>query len=224
MTAKFDTVPSNKMNLVASRLPLRFKEGEIGAERPLESVMTEKTPLRVMVVDDEGRPYRQLTLTLAIDVHSRVIHGFRLGFNRENQTDDAEAGGNAVSLNEQREKLHPDLAGASPDESKLEMSISDRTTEFTDTRFVTACSDRGITGEETKAIRAEHKGFFERALRATRSQFADLLPGGPQFTYARWEWGGTQQEMFMTLKELREALTRWIVKVYHHTPHPASGE
>src|SRR3546814_21008412 len=57
---------------------LRIKEKGITATRPLELAMTDATPFQVLVIDEKGRVHERLTLTLVIDVYSRVILGFHL--------------------------------------------------------------------------------------------------------------------------------------------------
>src|SRR3546814_19650690 len=47
----------------------------------------------------------------------------------------------------------------------------------------------------------------------------DLLPGGQQFDKEQWALRDPEKEACMTIDEVREALTRWIVQIYHHTPH-----
>src|SRR3546814_17720882 len=82
-----------------------------------------------------------------------------------------------------------------------------------------ALGSLGINHETTKKDSPEHKGIVERAFLTILKGLTDLLPGGQQFDKELWALRDPEKEACMTLDEVREALTRWIVQIYHHTPH-----
>src|SRR3546814_15768761 len=86
--------------------------------------MTDAKPFQVLVIDEKGRVHERLTLTLVIDVYSRVILGFHLGFEAESWSGYCQALRNAMSPKTYLEKLYPDLAGAWPVEGQIETIIS----------------------------------------------------------------------------------------------------
>src|SRR3546814_8100773 len=85
--------------------------------------MTDATPFQVLVIDEKGRVHERLTLTLVIDVYSRVFLGFHLGFEAESWSGYCQALRNAMSPKTYFEKLYPDLAGAWPVEGQIETII-----------------------------------------------------------------------------------------------------
>src|SRR3546814_10401963 len=85
--------------------------------------------------------------------------------------------------------------------------------------FVNALGSLGINHETTKKDSPEHKGIVERAFLTILKGLTDLLPGGQQFDKEQWALRDPEKEACMTLDEVREALTRWIVQIYLHTPH-----
>ncbi|MFN4764694.1 hypothetical protein ACKGJN_16315, partial [Gillisia sp. Q332] len=198
---------------------LQIKEKGITAKRPLELVMTDATPFQVLVVDENGRLHKRLTLTLVIDVYSRLILGFHLGFEDESWAGYCQALRNAMSPKTYLEKLYPDLAGAWPAEGKFETIISDSTTALMNARFTNACGALRVNHETTNKDKPEHKGVVERAFLTILHQLTDLLPGGMRFNKHQWQLRDPEKEACMTLDDVREALTRWIVQIYHHTQH-----
>src|SRR3546814_7478895 len=126
--------------------------------------MTDATPFQVLVIDEKGRVHERLTLTLVIDVYSRVILGFHLGFEAESWSGYCQALRNAMSPKTYLEKLYPVLAGAWPVEGQIETIISDSTTALMNARFMNALGSLGINHEPTKNASPANKDLVDRAI------------------------------------------------------------
>jgi putative transposase len=206
----------------AAERQFRIKMPRQRAERPLQVTYTDTTSYPGAIRDAYG-VHRSLTLTFVLDDYSRAVVGFRLGFEAESWAAYSQALRNAILPKSYLADLYPDIAGRWPIAGRMETIVSDSTSALINASFQNGCAFLGINHETTKKDAPEDKGPVERSFGSVCRQFAAHLPGGGEFKEGDWKLRYPIQEASLSLEDLRADITRWIVEVYHHTPHRGLG-
>ncbi|WP_187648733.1 Mu transposase C-terminal domain-containing protein [Nitrosophilus labii] len=188
------------------------------AKYPLEIVQTDHTPLDIQIVDETYRkPIGRPTLTLAIDVYSRMIYGFCLTLE-------------APGLYSVGKTIYMGLI--SKENYLKELGIEgewkiygipntihvDNAKEFRSKGLETFCSVMGINLEFRPKGRPKSGGHIERAIKTFNIQIHKLKGTTFSNPQERGDYDSEKNAIF-TLKELEKYLTEWIVNYYHKKPH-----
>jgi putative transposase len=193
-----------------------------GGAQPLAVVQIDHTPADIILVDEVHRkPIGRPTLTLAIDVFSRMIVGLYLSFEKPN----AVAVGMCLSMAicSKREYLaERSVDGEWPVWGVMSTVHCDNGKEFRGSVLQRACEEYAIDLQWRPALLPHFGGHIER-LMGTMANEVRKLPGAT-FSNTRQRKGyNSEKEAALTLKEFEQHLLDFIVNVYHQRPHSELG-
>jgi len=191
-----------------------------GADYPLAVVQIDHTPMDVIVVDDLnreaiGRP----TLTIAIDVFSKMIVGFYITLESPSAFSTGLCLSNGIIGKEVylKELELEDLSW--PCWGVMRTIHADNAKEFRGTLLGKAAVDYGIIVERRPKGSPNYGGHVERAFRTYMSEVHNELPGT---TFSNVQAKGdydAEGNAVMTMDALEKWFTIFIVGVYHQKPH-----
>ena len=196
--------------------PLRGKFP--GGKFPNEVVQIDHTPVDLIVVDQEhrlpvGRPY----LTIALDVATKMITGFRMTLEAPGDSSAGLCIAHAA-LAKEHWLAKRDIHAEWPIFGKMQKIHVDNAKEFRGKMLRRACDEHGIILENRPKGQPNYGPHVERAFRTFMAE-AQNLPGTTfsnvqeRFTY------DSEGKACMTLEELETWFTVFIVYCYHHRSH-----
>jgi putative transposase len=189
-----------------------------GADYPLAVAQIDHTPMDLIVVDEEHRqPIQRPSLTVVIDVYSRMVLGFAIYLEKPSAFTAGLAIANAVLPKEDW------LAGAAvqaewPCWGKMRKIHCDNAKEFRGTVIGRACQDHSIAVEHRPPREPRYGGHIERGFRTWLTR-AHRLKGT---TFSSVEQKGdydSEGRAIMTRAELEKWFTIYVAKVYANTYH-----
>jgi putative transposase len=189
-----------------------------GADFPLAVAQIDHTPMDVVVVDEEHRqPIQRPSLTVVIDVYSRMVLGFAIYLEKPSAFAAGLAIVHAVLPKEDW------LAGVGvqaqwPCWGKMRKIHCDNAKEFRGTVIGRACQDHNITVEHRPPREPRYGGHIERGF-GTWLTRARRLKGT---TFSNVEQKGdydSEGRAIMTRAELEKWFTIYVAKVYANTFH-----
>jgi len=189
-----------------------------GADRPLAAAKIDHTPMDVIVVDEEHRqPIQRPSLTVVIDVYSRIVLGFAIYLEKPSAFTAGLAIEHAVLPKEDW------LAGVGvraewPCWGKMRKIHCDNAKEFRGSVIGRACQDHGITVEHRPPREPRYGGHIERGF-GTWLTRARRIKGT---TFSNVEKKGdydSEDRAIMTRDELEKWFTIYVAKVYANTFH-----
>lgn len=193
-----------------------------GADHPFAFVEIDHTPADIITVDEVHRqPVARPYITLAIDVHTRMIAGLYLSY------DPPSAASVALCLAQamcpKREYLAAlGVSGTWPVWGKIGTVHCDNAREFRGSSLVRGCQEHGINIAWRPVKVPNYGGHVERAMN-TLARELHKLPG-TTFSNPRERKGyDSMAEATMTLKELERHLVDFFVNVYHQRVHTELG-
>jgi putative transposase len=192
------------------------------AGHPFSVVQIDHTPADVIVVDEIhrkpiGRPY----ITLAIDVHSRMVAGFYLSL------DPPSAASVGLCLAQamcpKREYLAAlGVAGSWPVWGRIATVHCDNAKEFRGAVLERACQEHGINLAWRPVKIPRYGGHIERMM-GTLAGELHKLPGTTFSNIKDRKGYDSMAEASLTLKELERHLVDFFVNVYHQRVHGELG-
>jgi putative transposase len=189
-----------------------------GADYPLAVAQIDHTPMDLIVVDEEHRqPIQRPSLTVVIDVYSRMVLGFTIYLEKPSAFTAGLAIAHAVLPKEDW------LAGVAvqaewPCWGKMRKIHCDNAKEFRGSVIGRACQDHGITVEHRPPREPRYGGHIERGFRTWLTR-AHRLKGT---TFSSVEQKGdydSEGRAIMTRAELEKWFTIYVAKVYANTYH-----
>jgi putative transposase len=193
-----------------------------GADHPFDFVEIDHTPADVITVDEVhrqpvGRPY----ITLAIDVHSRMIAGLYLSY------DPPSAASVGLCLAQamcpKREYLAQlGVSGEWPVWGRIGTVHCDNAKEFRGITLTRGCEEHGINIAWRPVKVPKYGGHIERMMGTTARQI-HRLPGTTFSNTQQRKGYDSTAEATMTLKELERHLVEFYVNVYHQSVHGKLG-
>ena len=189
-----------------------------GADHPLAVAQIDHTPMDVIVVDEEHRlPIQRPSLTVVIDVYSRMVLGFAIYLEKPSAFTAGLAIAHAVLPKENW------LAGVGvqaewPCWGKMRTIHCDNAKEFRGTVIGRACQDHDIAVEHRPPREPRYGGHIERGF-GTWLTRARRLKGT---TFSNVEQKGdydSEARAVMTRAELEKWFTIYVAKVYANTFH-----
>jgi putative transposase len=196
--------------------------GGLRAEAPLDIVEIDHTKVDVTVVDQSSRkPIGRPTLTLAIDVATRMAMGFHLSLEPPCLTSVALCLTHAV-MDKSAWLVARDIAADWPACGIPRIVHVDNGAEFHALAFERACAEHGVDLTYRPPGTPRFGGHIERLI-GTMMGAAHLLPGS-HFSSVR-DRGDVDPEASatMTLRELETWLALEIVGGYHARAHRSLG-
>ena len=189
-----------------------------GAEHPLDVIQIDHTPADMIIVDDVYRkPIGRPSLTIAIDVNSRVLMGFNLWLDAPSI---ASTGLCLMHALMPKEKWLKDLGinASWPCYGRPRKIHTDNAAEFRGTVLGRACENYGIDLEHRPRGSPNYGGTVERSFR-TFMRKTHTAPGTTfSNTKSKFEYDSEGKAIF-TLKEFEYWFTIYITKIYHHKKH-----
>lgn len=204
----------NRFQPAAGRFP--------NADYPLAVVQIDHTPVDIILVDDVyrkavGRPW----ITLAIDVHTRMVVGFHLSFDAPSETSVALCVAQSICPKTEWLELH----GIDTDWPVWGFPGTihvDNGPEFRSDNFRKACVAYGINIEFRPVRQPRYGGHIERLLGTLLSEIHDL-PGTTFSSIKDRDGYDSEKQAVMTKTEFEEWLAVLICKVYHRRMHSSIG-
>ena len=193
-----------------------------GATYPLAVVQIDHTKLDIHLVDEKHRePIGRPWLTLAIDVHSRMIMGFYLSL------DAPSANSVGLCIQHSANKKDSELARLNIDAEWpvwgfMRTLHADNGKDFRSATIRDACLEYGIDINWRPVKTPHYGGHIERML-GTVAKEIHAIPGT---TFSNVQERGdykSEAKARMTLDELRTWFVTWITGVYHNRVHRQIG-
>ncbi|MGB7816662.1 MAG: Mu transposase C-terminal domain-containing protein [Methylotenera sp.] len=201
----------------AARLKYRTSIGSTHAEKPLSVVEADHTRLDVVGVDElTGLPIDRPWLTIIIDVRTRCILGFHLGYEPPSHATVAAALKHAIMP----KVMHGSIRGNWPMLGIPEMMVVDNGLEFHGNALKALCGEIGINLSFCPRKRGWSKGSVERVIGTINRNISEMVPSGRTFhsIAARGDYDSVKQAA-VSLEALRIGIAKYIVDVYHERFH-----
>ncbi len=192
--------------------------GEFSAARPLDVVQIDHTPVDVFVVDAETRQgMTRPWLTLAIDVHTRMVVGLHLSLDAPSVISVGLCLLNAVfDKATTLERLGIDAVWPA---MGLPRTIHvDNGAEFHSRAFLRGCQEHGIHVDWRPPGTPRYGGHIERLI-GTSMGAIHVLAGSTGSSVADRQGRDARERATMTMRELERWLLLEIVGKYHHKVH-----
>jgi putative transposase len=197
------------------------KLGHHIVSRPLATVQIDHTPLDILLVDEQdrtcivGRPW----ITLAMDVFSRMVVGFHVSFDPPGAMGTGLCLAHAILPKEKKLK-QLNVDGDWPCWGIPDTLHLDNAKEFRGVMLRKAATEYGFDITWRPAARPEYGGHIERLL-GTLLRELHTLPGTTFSNPQQRQEYDSEGRAVLTLPELEEWLTRYIVEIYHQRNHSA---
>ncbi|WP_255731578.1 hypothetical protein [Phaeobacter sp. B1627] len=104
-----------------------------------------------------------------------------------------------------------------------ELILFDGGSAFKSMRFRMAAEDLGVMWEMAMNGVPENRGTIERAFGSLRSDFAPRLSGHTFSSIMEKGDADPEKRAALTLDDFTFALLRWVIDIYHNTPHHGLG-
>jgi len=221
-----------RVSVLSDRLKLEKREGRKraaekyeplkghfpGADCPLAVAQIDHTPMDVIVVDEEHRqPIQRPSLTVVIDVYSRMVLGFAIYLEKPSAFTAGLAIAHAV-LPKEHWLADVGVQAEWPCWGKMRTIHCDNAKEFRGTVIGRACQDHDIAIDHRPPREPRYGGHIERGF-GTWLTRARRLKGT---TFSNVEQKGdydSEGRAIMTRAELEKWFTIYVAKVYANTFH-----
>ncbi|WP_161569401.1 Mu transposase C-terminal domain-containing protein [Alteromonas portus] len=186
----------------------------------LERVEVDHSPVDVCLVDEgTGVVLGRATITLLIDVYSRMILGFYIGFEPPSLVAVMRALRHAILPKESNAPYLNDVTGEWTAYGIPVNLICDNGSEFHAETFKRLCAELSINLQFCPKGEARYKGTVERMVGTINREVCHHLPGT---TFGSIQQRGdykSEDYACVTEKELKSFVSRWIVDIYHNRVH-----
>lgn len=206
----------------------RFRLAGAGSppQFPLERVEIDHTPLDLFLIDEEtwlplGRP----TLTVLIDVYSRMMVGYHLSFGDPSAAAVIAALRHAILPKKRVVAAIPALKLDHdwPCYGLPHVLVVDNGLEFHGGALEGVALDLGMRIQFCPKHQPQFKGTIERGLKSINYVVSHQLPGT---SFARLHLRGDydpQQHALLTLGEFTQIFEKWLLDIYAQTVHRGIG-
>lgn len=193
-----------------------------GADWPYSVIQIDHTKVDIILVDDENRlPVGKPWITLAIDVHSRMVAGFYISFDPPGGMATGLCIANSI-LPKETWLARIGVEGSWPVWGTMSTIHADNAREFRGNMLKLACQIHGINLEWRPVKKPEYGGHIERLL-GTFNQEIHNLPGTTfSNPFARGNYPSLKKSA-LTLNEFEHWLATYITQVYHQKTHSGIG-
>jgi putative transposase len=192
--------------------------GELVADRPLDLVQIDHTEVDVIVVDPEHRQsVRRPWLTLAIDVHSRMVVGYHLSLNEPSAVSVGLCLLNAV-FDKTTLLTDRDIDIAWPCAGLPRALLVDNGPDFHSKAFTRGCQEHGIHVDWRPPRTPHYGGHIERLI-GTQMGAVHVLSGSTGRSVSDRQGRDAGARAMFTLRELERWLILEIAGKYHQKIH-----
>ncbi|EPJ77224.1 transposase [Pseudomonas sp. CFII64] len=190
-----------------------------GADYPLAVIQIDHTPIDLIVVDDQHRkPIGRLWLTVAIDVHSRMITGYYLSLEEPSEISVAMCIAHSALPKEAWLHIH-NVDGDWPVWGFPRVIHSDNGADFRAENIRRSCSNYNIENVFRPVKRPKYGGHIERLL-GSFMRMVHELPGTTFSNTFDRDGYDSEKRAALTMGEFEEWLVKSILR-YHQVPHSA---
>jgi len=196
--------------------------GTYSASYPLEVVQIDHTKSDIMLVDDiNRRPIGRPWITLAIDIHTRMIVGYYLSLNAPSVTSVAMCVTNAV-LPKDEVLLKFDINTNWDVWGFPDTMHADNGADFRASSLKKACQVNGINLEFRPIGKSNFGGHIERVI-GTIMKEVHSIPGTTFSNIRERQTYDSEGNACMTFSEFEKWVVTFITKVYHKRIHHTLG-
>lgn len=189
---------------------------------PLETVQIDHTPVDLIVIDDEtGIPLGRPWLTLAIDVYSRMITGYNLGFDAPSILTTGICISNSILPKDKILKKF-NIQTEWPAWGIMNTIHTDNGIDFRSEAISRACSQYGIEIDFRPMGLPEYGGHIERLMGTFSKEFHSLKGTTFNKVVNRRKYNSEEKAVF-TLEMLEEYVVTFITEVYNQKKHSGIG-
>ena len=189
-----------------------------GADHPLDVIQIDHTPVDLIIVDDIYRkPIGRPTLTIAIDVFSRVLMGFNLWLEAPSAASVGLCLYHAM-LPKDKWLAERELNASWPCYGRPRKIHTDNAKEFRGTVLGRACQTYGIDLEQRPRGSPNYGGHVERGFRSFMRKTHTIEGTTFSNTRSKFEYDASGKAI-LTLKEFEYWFTTYIAKIYHNDFH-----
>ncbi|MGR1218785.1 Mu transposase C-terminal domain-containing protein [Metapseudomonas otitidis] len=190
------------------------------ADYPLAVVQIDHTPADIILVDDIYRkPIGRPWITLAMDIHSRMVTGYYLSFDPPSETSVAMCVAHSVLPKEDWLALHK-VDAQWPVWGVPRTIHVDNGADFRSNNFQQSCLMYGVNLEFRPVKQPRYGGHIERML-GTLLREIHALPGTTFSSVKERDGYDAEKHAALTKSEFEEWLVTLICKVYHQRLHSA---
>lgn len=188
-------------------------------QKPLEVVQIDHTPLDMIIVSEEsrieiGRP----TVTLAIDVYSRMVVGFCISLEKPNTLLTGLCLSHAI-LDKKKWLLDHNVEGEWPAYGLMDTIHTDNGKEFHGKSLKRACEIYHINMTKRPSGTPRYGGHVERAFRTYNQMRIHNLPGTTKSNVQDKGEYDSQENAIFTLFEFETLFTDFLVNDHHLEKH-----
>lgn len=183
----------------------------------LRSLFSEKELECLGLLDEKGARSRRWWISVIIDCRTRCILAMKLAKNPE-----AATAVDCLKMALQDKGAWIDAVGAEAPWDMFglpETLVTDNGAAFKSQLFISTCLDLGITLEKTIAGMPAMRGTVERFFKTASTGVVARLHGRTFSSSVERGDHPTEERTCLNTEDLCMALARWIVDVYHNTPH-----
>jgi len=173
----------------------------------------------VILVDDDGNKLGRAYLTICIDVFTRSVLGYHISLKGTSTESVLDCIKHAVLPKSNHSDIYPNVETSWEQFGLFETIIVDNGKEFHSRGFKDFCLHYNIIIERC-AVKAGHqKGIVEKFFdRLNKAIFHHLEGTTFSNTQMRKNYN-SQKKAKLTLTDLHELITTWIINIYHNHPH-----
>lgn len=198
----------------------RNSTGHAAAERPLERVEIDHTPLNLIIIDsDTGMPLGRPYLTVALEKFSRCVHGYYLSFDPPGYSSVMQCLMHAILPKTYVKDKYPNILNGWDCYGVPSNLVVDNGLEFHSNALEDVALRFGITLQYCPRKQPWLKGSIERFLGTINRSLAHNIPGT---TFAniveRGDYDPSKMAV-MTMDAIQEILHQWVIDIYHRKPH-----
>ncbi|MBU2326089.1 MAG: DDE-type integrase/transposase/recombinase [Alphaproteobacteria bacterium] len=189
--------------------------------RPYEEVEVDFTPMDVLLVAENGAQLGRPYLVVFLDRATRMVLGFSVSFDVPTYAAVIEGLKHATY---RKEISHIDglLDEDWPCMGRIERLFIDNGMEFANTHLRTAAAQIGFEIVRLPPRAPWLKGLVERFMREV-AKFAHRLPGTTHSNAVQHREFEAADLPVLTLQELRDMVTKWVVTVHNANPNRMLG-
>jgi putative transposase len=193
-----------------------------GADFPLAVVQIDHTPADIILVDEVHRqPIGRPWLTVAIDVHSRMVVGLHITFEKPSSTSVAMCVSQAICT--KREYLAElGISGDWPVWGVMNAIYVDNAKEFRGAVLERGCQEYKIDLQWRPVQRPHYGGTIERYMGTMANQIRKW-PGATFSNTQERKGYDSEANATITLREFEYLVVEFIVNVYHQRYHSELG-
>lgn len=205
--------------LAASRF-IRAKLKHHFTKGPLDVAQIDHTQLDLFVVDEQtGMPMGRPWITICLDVHTRCVLGFYIGFESPSYLSVGKCLKHAILPKVNLKNDFPDINNAWEAYGVMDRILVDNGLEFHSHSLEQACLSLGISIEFTPRKKPWFKGHVERFNRTINAGVSHGIAGTSFSNIFEKDDYDPVKHAIITLDVLRHIVHKWIADYYHQKPH-----